>query len=197
MARIAMWLYGEDFVFFQHVVSDLGATVTPGGLPNQRSPYVFFVQMVVSGVMCLRHARLIVRNDEESRRNRVRLLRLCAAGFFFMPAPHDLPATYPIHALGGGFIFFSLWVLTMIYLTDARRRGLGGTFWIGMVVLQSTVIPYAFFFAVDSESQLVAQGFGLLGLVGTLIWTTQALARSRAVVKEATEETARDTTAPI
>ena len=46
-----------------------------------------------------------------------------------------------------------------------------------MVVLQSTVLTYAFFLAIDSETKQVAQGFGLLGLVGTLIWSTQALAR--------------------
>ncbi len=192
MGRIAMRLYGEDFILLQHAISDLGATVTRGGLPNRRSPYVFLVQMVVSGVMCLRYARVIARRDGEPRGNRVRLLRLCAAGFFLMPAPHNLPVAHQVHMIGSGFIFFSLWVLTMNYLTDARRRGLGGTFWIGMVVLQSTVLTYAFFFAIDSEFKQVAQGFGLLGLVGTLIWSTQAVARSGIATQAPTEDARRN-----
>ena len=114
-----------------------------------------------------------------------------------MPAPHDLAGTHFIHVTGGGLIFFSLWMLTMIYLANARRQGLGGTFWFGMVVLQSTVLTYAFYFAIDSEFQQAAQGFGLVGLIGTLIWTTQALARSgveaQAVPEEATHDTAAST----
>ena len=64
-----------------------------------------------------------------------------------------------------------------------------------MVVLQSTVLTYAFFFAIDSETKQVAQGFGLLGLVGTLIWSTQALARFGATEQTQTEEAPRDTAA--
>jgi hypothetical protein len=34
----------------------------------------------------------------------------------------NLTATHYIHVAGSAFIFFSLWVLTMLYLVDARRR---------------------------------------------------------------------------
>jgi hypothetical membrane protein len=178
MARIAMRMYGEHFVLFQHAISDLGATVTSSGLPNRRSPYVFLIQMITSGVMCLRYARHIVHSENNPRENRVRLIRLCAVGFFLMPAPHNLPATHHIHMFGGAFIFFSLWMLTMIYLCEGRKHGMGGTFWFGMIVLQSTVLSYAFMFAINSEVRQIAQGIGLCGLLGALIWSTQALAHS-------------------
>lgn len=178
LGRIAMRLYGEHFVVLQNAISDLGATVTRGGLPNRRSPYVFFVQMVTSGVLCLRYARRIALACGDPRASRARLLRLASAGFFLMPAPHNLLATHYIHMLGGGLIFFSLWVLAMLYLVEARRRGLGGTFWFGMAVLQSGVLTYAFLFAVNSDYKQVAQGFGLLGLIGALVWATVALGHS-------------------
>jgi lipid-A-disaccharide synthase-like uncharacterized protein len=134
--------------------------------------------MIVSGVMCLRYARHIARSEDNPRENRVRLLRLCAAGFYLMPAPHNLPITHYLHMFGGPFIFFSLWVLTMIYLSEGKRHGMAGTFWLGMVILQSTVLSYALMFAIDSEVKQSAQGIGLCGLLTALIWSTQALAHA-------------------
>jgi hypothetical membrane protein len=177
VTRIAMKLYGEPFVVLQHALSDLGATVTRNGFPNPRSPYVFVPQMVVSGLMTLRYATLVAQREGDPRAPRVRLLYLCSIGFFLMPAPHDLPVAHYIHMVGGGFIFFSLWMLTMIYLVEARRRGRALAFWVGMTILQATVLSYAFFFAIDHPQKQTAQGFGLVGLVATLTWITQSLAR--------------------
>ena len=179
-----MRLHGEHFVLLHHAISDLGATVTLGGLPNRRSPWVFAIQMAVSAVMCLRFARHLVRQSGNPKDNRVWLLRMCAAGFALMPAPHNLPVTHVVHMFGGGFVFFSLWMLTMIYLSEGRRRGHTGTFWVGMVILQSTVLTYAFMFAIDAAAKQIAQGVGLAGLLGALIWSTQVVARTEPVAAQ-------------
>ena len=192
MAKIAMRFYGEQFVLLQHAISDLGSTVTRNGYPNPRSPYFFCAQMVVSGIITFRYAKLLAEREGDRRALRVRLLRICGTGFFFMTAPHNLPVTHYVHMVGGGFIFFSLWVLTMIYLTEARRRGMGIGYWVGMTVLQAAVLSYAFLFAINYERKQAAQGFGLLGLILALVWVTQVLAHVPAEALDYAEEESGD-----
>lgn len=78
---------------------------------------------------------------------------------------------------GGGFIFFSLWMHANIYLVEAKRSGKPGVFWIGMLVLQSTVLTYAFTFAIDWQHKQITQGIGLAGVIGVVIWSSMAVAR--------------------
>ena len=59
-----------------------------------------------------------------------------------------------------------------------------------MIILQSTVLTYAFFFAINHEFKQVAQGIGLFGLLAVLIWSTQALARTEATAQVSTEDAA-------
>lgn len=184
-----MRLYGEQFILLHHAISDLGATVTEHGLPNRRSPWVFAVQMIISGVMCLRYARRLAHPgprvaNPHANDHRAWLIRMCAAGFFLMPAPHNLPVMHYVHMFGGGFIFFSLWMLSMIYLSEGRKRGLRKTFWVGMVILQATVLTYAFFFAINSPSKQFAQGVGLLGLLIVLTWASRMVAHTEPLVAE-------------
>ena len=180
--RIASRLYGDQFIVFRDAISDLGATVTSTGLPNRQSPYVFVPGMVVSGIIMLVFARYLDRKHANGRSIRPRLARLCSAGFLLMPAPHNLPVCEQLHMTGAAFIFFAFWALGMGYLTDCRELGMHALYWIGMAVLQGTVVSYGVLFTINSPSKQTAQGFGVLGLISTLVVSTYALSRTLRVV---------------
>lgn len=175
--RIATRLYGDQFIFMRDAISDLGATVTRTGHPNPHSAYAFIPGMVVSGIHMIVFSRYLKRMHQGDRSGRPRLALLAALGFFVMPAPHNLPVYHYMHMMGAAFIFFAFWVLSMGYLRDCKKLGMHGVYWVGMIVLQVTILTYAFLFAIDSPVKQVAQGFSLVGLIATLVVSSYAKSR--------------------
>jgi hypothetical membrane protein len=175
---VATLLYPEKYVIAQHALSDFGATVTRDQLlPNPIAPWVFGVGMVVSAVwMFGMPAKL---DEGEHRRSlMVRMAQLCAIGFLFMVAPHNLPLTRPIHMTGGACIFFSLWAFAVHYLVACRRNGQRLLFLVGMLILQASVLFYAVLFVVDSPAKQAAQAIALVGVILPLLFATRAVSHA-------------------
>jgi hypothetical protein len=171
-----MLLYGEPYRVCVYALSDLGALVTRGGLPNGGALFFFDMDMILSGIATAglaaeyRHCRGI-------RNRRVKHALACAAsaGFFATTIPHDV--LHVAHGIGAGFMVGSLWGLAIVYAAETVRT-VGPEFAVLChVVLHGTVVSYAVQFAADVPSKQLLQKLAVVGLYSTLLLTSSMLRR--------------------
>lgn len=157
---LGMLTYGQDFSFLEHAFSHFGRLRTQNGNPNTLAMFIFGIGMILSSLICIKLSKLT--EDSTSRL----LFSISAAGYLLLIVPCDLLNT--IHAFGGALVIGSLWLLAVIKLHELIQQANRLRYYLYHLLLQGTVLPYAFLYAFDSPLCPLAQKFTLAGLIITL-----------------------------
>jgi len=118
---------------------------------------VFALGMTASSMICFHISRHLEKPFYQ------RLFRLCGTGYILLITPCDL--YNPLHALGGALVVGSLWFFTVCSLHDLYQKISKIRFFLYQLILQATVLPYAFLYAAGSPDKQLAQKFALAGLI--------------------------------
>ena len=161
---IGIVFYGEKFNFWMNPISDLGVTATLHGHSNLLSFFIFTIGMLACGILMLK----ISTSFKESiyiRHHKLKyyLSLISSFGFFIITYPHNINNN--IHSVGGTLLFGGLWGLTLLFLIEAYsiKKHLQVTLY--HFILHSTIITYAFNFAIKSQIEQITQKFAILGLM--------------------------------
>jgi hypothetical membrane protein len=168
--------YSERFVFLKYALSDLGGIRTINGEKNVLSFSIFVTGMFLCAVfMAFICRRYVCGLDGEVKNRRVKavLCGLASIGFLIIMSPND--TMHSLHVAGGALMFFSLWLLTIIFLCDATRRKDWMTVIFGHLFLQSTVLTYALLYFLQSSYRQTAQKAAVFGLILVLGFVTKRL----------------------
>ncbi len=154
---LGIFTFGEAFSFRNHAISYLGMLRTPGGNSNNLSMLIFSFGLVISAAISYRISRT-------ARSFYIRMLfLLCALGYLVMITPCDL--NNGVHSAGAGMVFGSLWMVAGIWLV----RLIPHTGWMRFIfyqlILQGTVLPYAWCYIRDHPDKQFLQKFALTGLI--------------------------------
>ncbi len=165
---LGILFYGEKFDFWSFAISYLGGTVTPSGKPNLVSFLIFTGGMIICSLTCFRISLLWKGAISLPNRslNRV-IFEVCGIGYILMLMPHNI--FDPLHMIGAGLVFSSFWLFCIITLH--RMRDSIGTwrFFLYHLILQGTVLPYAFLFFIGSGIKQNMQKFAVTGLVIVMV----------------------------
>ena len=157
---LGMLTYGQDFSFREHAFSHFGRIRTQDGSPNTLSLLIYGTGMLLSALICFKLSNLAEDNTSHY------LFRLAAAGYILLIVPCDVLNS--IHSIGGVLVIGPLWFLTVIQLHDLFRYYNKGRIYLYHLILQGTVLPYAFLYAVGSPLCDMVQKFALAGLMISL-----------------------------
>lgn len=152
-----MITFGEAYSFRNHAISYLGMLRTPGGNSNNISMLIFSFGLVISAAISYRISRT-------AGRFYIRVLfLLCAMGYLVMITPCDL--NNAVHSVGAGMVFGSLWMAAGIWLV----RLISHTGWMRFIfyqlILQGSVLPYAWCYLTDHPDKQFLQKIALTGLI--------------------------------
>ncbi|HDJ34610.1 MAG TPA: hypothetical protein ENF21_11015 [Bacteroidetes bacterium] len=154
---LGMLTYGENIVIRDHAVSHFGRLYTRRGDPNYLSLLIFALGMTASSMICFHISRHLGKPLHQL------FFRLCGAGYILLIVPCDL--YNPVHTLGGTLVVGSLWFFTVFNLHDLYHLIPRVRFFLYQSILQGTVLPYAFLYAIGSPDKQLAQKFALAGLI--------------------------------
>jgi hypothetical protein len=160
--------YGEKFHFWDFAYSYLGMTRTPGGYGNTLSFLVYVTGCLFNSFICFRISKLIIVPLHSL------LFKICGTGYLFLMLPCNLIDSF--HSLGGALVFGSLWFFSVISISEIYYTGKKYRALLYGLLLNGTILPYAFLYFVKSPSMQVAQKIALAGLILVLklIITAQA-----------------------
>lgn len=157
---LGMLAYGQDFSFRDHAFSHLGRLHTQDGSNNILSLMIYGPGMLLSSLICYRLSSLIADRAGHN------LMRMAAAGYLLLIVPCDLLRL--VHSIGGGLVIGSLWLFALLGMYRLRSRAGNRKFLIQQLILQGSVLPYAFMYAMESPLCPVFQKFALAGLIISL-----------------------------
>ena len=161
----------------------LGASETQDGNDNRDAMAVFAVTMVISALIFVYMATLFVKDKGIPFRGvRIAISILAAFGACIATFPNNYFLTQ--HQLGSGFLVGSIWLHSILFIVDASRD-LSRRYSLFLhLLLQSTVLTYAFTFVVDAPNRDVFQKFAIAGLALTIELSLASLCRVSSAVKE-------------
>ncbi|MFO7852380.1 MAG: hypothetical protein ACQERS_13630 [Bacteroidota bacterium] len=157
---LGMLTYGQPFSFKEHAISHFGRIRTQDGSPNTLSLFIYGIGMIMSSLICFRLSNLSEDNTSHN------LFRLAAIGYILLIVPCDI--LHKIHSIGGALVIGSLWLLTVILLHDLFRYSNRVRIYLFHLILQGTVLPYAFLYAFGSPLCPLVQKFAVAGLIISL-----------------------------
>ncbi|MBN1386999.1 MAG: hypothetical protein JW965_01045 [Bacteroidales bacterium] len=157
---LGMLTYGQPFSFKEHAISHFGRIRTQDGSPNTLSLLVYGTGMILSALICFKLSNLTEHNTSHF------LLRIAAGGYILLIVPCDVLNT--IHSIGGALVIGSLWLLTVIQIHELIKHTNKIRPYLYHLLLQGTVLPYAFLYAVGSPIRHMVQKFAILGLMISL-----------------------------
>ncbi len=164
---LSILTYGESFHFWSDALSDLGTTVTKNGFSNQISFIVIAIGMILSGYLTLKISAYFARHSELQHYRSKRLITLLAAiGFLLFSAPHNI--WYILHSVGAGLMVGDLWALGSLILLEQKVQLSVREFILYQLILQITVLAYAFTFFINVPIRQAFQKFAVLGLLFVL-----------------------------
>jgi len=152
--------YGEPFSFYDHAYSHLGRIRTQNGNPNTTAFIIFTISLLISAFICFRIEKIL------NGGSRHWLFTLCGTGYLVMLFPCDI--LNPVHAVGAALVIASLWFFTNIRLFHLIPHTGVLRFVVYQLILQGTVLPYAFMYVFDIPARHLAQKFALIGLIVVL-----------------------------
>ena len=173
---IAIIVYNGRFNPFSDPFSWLGASETKDGADNRASMAVFVIDMVICAVI-LGYMAFLFAKDRNIRFHGFRTLIsiIGALGACIATFPNNYYLVQ--HQVGAGFLVGSLWLHANLLIADASRVTSKGYAAFLQIVLQSTVLTYAFTFFVDAPNRDVVQKFGIAGLAIAIELSLAALCR--------------------
>lgn len=165
---VSIILYHGTFLIWDYPLSDLGAQLTVSDKLNVVTRIVFDLTMTLSGILMIRIFALL-SNDIRVRHGRIKawMTFVCAAGFFMLLMPYDV--NLAIHEIGASLVFGMLWGLTIMFSLELKSVGHWKRALASQVVLQGSVLPYAFLFAVGIPAEVAAQKIAVVGLM-VAVW---------------------------
>lgn len=152
--------YGQDFSFREHAMSHLGRIRTQDGNPNTLSLFIYGTCMLLCALISFRLSNLAEDNISHY------LFRVTAAGYILLIAPCDILNI--IHSIGGAMVIGSLWLVAVIQLHYLMRYTNKARIYFYHLILQGTILPYAFLYAFGSPLCPLVQKFALAGLIISL-----------------------------
>ena len=152
--------YGQPFSFIDHAISHFGRIRTQDGSPNTLSMLIYGTGMLLSALVCYKLSRLAESNSSS------KLLSLAAVGYILLIIPCDTLNT--LHSIGGALVIGSLWLFTVILIHHLLKHSKKNSLYIYHLILQGTVLPYAFLYATGSPLRHLVQKFAVLGLIISL-----------------------------
>ncbi len=175
---VGVFAYGDRFTFWEHAFSHLGGIHTISGNPNLLSCLLFSTGMISCGILCLYMGSVQDRLFKY-------LFRICGVGYFVMLTPWDINNT--VHAAGAAVVFGTLWFFTVVVLRDLYKRIKKARWRLYQLLLQGTVLPYAFLYAIDSP---LKQGFQKFAVLGLILALKLSAAEYAGVLKESSSQPA-------
>ncbi len=152
--------YGQPFSFKEHAISHFGRIRTQDGSPNTLSLLIYGTGMLISTLICFKLSRLTEHNTSNI------LLRIAATGYILLIVPCDILNI--IHSVGGAMVIGSLWLLIVIQIHELIKQSNKIKAYLYHLLLQGTVLPYAFLYAIGSPLCPLVQKFAILGLMISL-----------------------------
>jgi hypothetical protein len=149
--------YGEKFRFWDYAYSFLGMIRTPGGNQNTLSFIIYAIGCLMNSFISFR-----ISNNLTVRTFRI-LFKICGIGYLLLMLPCDIINS--LHSIGGAIAFGSLWFFSMISIIDIYLIGKRFYASLSFILLNGTVLPYAFMFFIQSPYKEIAQKPALLGLI--------------------------------
>lgn len=169
---LGILLYKDRFDLWNFAISYLGGIHSLSGQENLASYLAFNVGMIVCAMLSHRISQLFHHTRHLHHQRFYRLLfEFCATGYIIMLMPHDVSDT--IHSFGAGIVFGSLWlycIFTLGFLYDVIERW---KFFGCHILLQSTVLTYAFMYFTGSGLKQNFQKFAIVGLLINLFVVTR------------------------
>jgi hypothetical protein len=181
---IGILVYNGPFNILTDPFSWLGASETEDGYDNRASMVVFAVDMVISAIIFGALAVVFVRDKNVPLRGiRVLFSILAAFGACIATFPNNYFLVQ--HQVGAGFLVGSIWLHAIFFIVDASRVSSKGYSAFLHVLLQSTVLTYAFTFFVDAPNRDVFQKFAIAGLALSIELSLGVLCKDSTPVTEA------------
>ncbi len=149
--------YGEKFRFWDYAYSYLGMIRTPGGYENTLSFIIYGVGCLLSSIICFK-----ISNNLNGQLYRI-LFKICGTGYLLLMLPCDV-INLP-HSIGGAMAFGSLWFFSMVSIIDIYHSGKKFKAVLYDILLNGTVLPYAFMYFSQSPYTEIAQKPAMLGLI--------------------------------
>ncbi len=149
--------YGEKFSLWNYAYSYLGMLNTPDGSGNTISFLVYVAGNLLNSTLAFRAGRIIPGKFYQF------LLKACSAGYLFLLLPCD--RINSLHSLGGIIVFGSLWLFVVAKLNELFHEGHRFMAILYHIILQGSVLPYAFLYFAGSPTKQPAQKFALAGLI--------------------------------
>lgn len=157
---LGMITYGQPFSFTEHALSHFGRLHTQDGSNNTISLIIYGTGMILSSLICYRLSGMI--EDSISHY----LLMITAAGYILLIVPCD--TINIIHSIGGAMVIGSLWMLAVIQFHEILKYRQTKRVYLYHLLLQGSVLPYAFLYAFGSPLCPLVQKFALAGLMISL-----------------------------
>ena len=152
--------YGEKFHFWDYAYSYLGRVKTPTGNSNTLSFIIYVAGCMINSIICFK-----ISNTITERLYKI-FFRVCGAGYLLLMLPCDVINS--IHSVGGALVVGSLWFFSVISINDIYRSGNILKAILYFLLLNGTVLPYAYAHIVKAPWEQIAQKPALLGLILTL-----------------------------
>ncbi len=152
--------YGEKFHFWDYAYSYLGRIKTPGGNNNALSFIIYVTGCILNSIICFK-----ISNTITERLYRI-FFRVCGAGYLLLMLPCDVINS--IHSVGGAMVVGSLWFYSMSSINNIYRSGNKLIALIYFLLLNGTVLPYAFGYFINAPWKQIAQKPALIGLIVVL-----------------------------
>ena len=149
--------YGEKFRFWDYAYSYLGMIKTPGGNANTLSFIIYVAGCMLNSVICFK-----VSNNVKEQLNKI-FFKICGAGYILLMLPCDVINS--IHSVGGALVVGSLWFFSIIGINNIYRSGNKLRALLYFLLLNGTILPYAFAHFVELSWEQIAQKPALLGLI--------------------------------
>lgn len=152
--------YGEKFHFWDYAYSYLGRVKTPGGNNNILSFIIYVTGCILNSIICFK-----ISNTITERLYKI-FFKACGAGYLLLMLPCDIINS--IHSVGGALVVGSLCFFSVISINDIYRSGNKLKAILYFLLLNGTVLPYAYAHFVNAPWEQIAQKPAVLGLILTL-----------------------------
>ncbi len=152
--------YGEKFRFREYTYSYIGMLRTPEGHSNTPAFLIFLTGSLFNSFVSFKISSLY--NHKIYRL----LFRICGTGFIMITIPCDILNT--VHSFGGAMVFGSLWIFSLARINEILHSGRKNPAIIYFLVLNATLLPYAYFYFINSPAQNYAQKPAMIGLILTV-----------------------------
>ena len=149
--------YPEKFHFREDALSYLGEIYLKNGKPNIYSFIIFAAGMIGCSLLSFS-----ISHDTAGYKPHI-FFKIAGVGFALLAVPGDISNL--VHSLGGAISVGSLWFFSALSLNDLYKKSKSLRILLYQLILQGSVLPYAFLYFAISPYRQYAQKFAVIGLM--------------------------------